>query len=160
MKITEYFVLFISAIARRFFSSLWQICKVCGVKRLSSLCSRWTTYSICGLKLLLSEFQWQVYFVWKFKIDWSRQRKQIEIWEWLKTKSTSKMFCKKLQIHSEPLARMPYCWYLKKRMQWKLYVNIGQYECFVWNSYAIGFPRFLKELKNNSNSTYKCRRWK
>lgn len=31
---------------------------------------------------------------------------------------------------------------------------------FVWNSYAIGFPRFPKKMKNSSNTTYTCRRWK
>lgn len=70
------------------------------------------------------------------------------------------MFCKKLQIHSEPLARMRYRCYLKKRMQWKFYVNIGQYECLSEIHMRLDFLVFQKKMKNSSNTTYTCRRWK
>lgn len=62
------------------------------------------------------------------------------------------MFCKKLQIHSEPLARMRYRCYLKKRMQWKFYVNIGQYECLSEIHMRLDFLVFQK--KNEEQQQY------
>lgn len=57
------------------------------------------------------------------------------------------MFCKKHQIHSEPLARMWYRCYLKKRMQWKFYVNIGQYECLSEIHMRLDFLVFQKKWR-------------